>query len=184
MGTIVVSKVNRRYVIVGAGVATFFFGFGAGAFLNLYLLGINYPLVLHFRGSLTFISSILGDGIILPSINMLAVSFIINNKELVSKLNIVLGLISGLLITIYFHLVQGMEGLVNWSMPTPWHWNFLGFWHMTYMFLVASLLSLYFIVSLSYIKKNKKINKESVFIILGIIIFFLLLKFDYAFIPR
>jgi len=170
---------SHSNTIIAVGIATFFFGFGLGAILNIYLLAINSPLVLNFRGSLTFISSILGDGIILPVVSMLAVSFLLNNKEFVNKLTIILGLISGLLITIYFHAVQGIEKLVNWSMPVPWHWNFLGLWHAIYMFSVTSLLSLYLIVMINYIRKNKKINKESVFIILGLITFFLLLKFDY-----
>lgn len=174
-------RLNRKQIIILTGASTFFFGFGAAALLNIYLLVTNSPLVLNFRGSLTFISSIFGDGIVLPIVNMLAVSFIINHKEVVNKLTIVLGLIFGLLITIYFHVVQGIEKLVNWSMPSPWHWNLLGLWHAIYMFLVASLLSLYFIVSLKYIKKNKKINKEFAFIILGIFIFLMLLRFDYSF---
>ena len=171
---------SRGWVIFIVGFLTFFLGFGAGAVFNIYLLAIKSPLVLNFRGSLTFISSILGDGIILPVVNMVAVSFLLNNKKFVSKLNIVLGIIFGVLITIYFHVIQGVKELINWSMPIPWHWNFFGFWHMIYMFLVASLLSLYFIVSIAYMKKNKKINKEFVFIIVGIVIFLLLLKLDYS----
>lgn len=180
MSTIFNSKFHSN-IIIAVGIATFFFGFGAGAILNIYLLTINSPLVLNFRSSLTFVSSILGDGIILPIVNMATVSFLLNNKELVYKLNIVLGLIFGLLITIYFHVVQGIEGLVNWSMPIPWQWNSLGLWHAIYMFSVAGLLSLYFIVMINYIRKNKKIHKEFVLIILGIAIFLLLLKFDYFF---
>mgnify|MGYP001578282204 CR=1 FL=1 len=172
-------KLNKFIIVVGF--ATFFFGFGLGAVVNIYLLATNSPLVLNFRSSLTFISSILGDGIILPIINMLAVSFIIINKEFVNKLTLIIGLIFGLLITIYFHAVQGIEKLVNWSMPTPWHWNFLGVWHAIYMFVVSSFLCLYFVVMINYIRKNKKIHREFIFIILGIIIFFILLKFDYAF---
>lgn len=175
-------SLTKQYVIVGVGLSTFLFGFGAGAILNIYLLAIKSPLVLNFRGSLNFISSIFGDGIILPIVNMLVVAFLLENRKFVNKLTIILGLISGLLITIYFHAVQGMGRLANWSMPTPWHWNFLGFWHAVYMLSVTSLLSLYFIVFVKHIKKNHKISKESVFIILGIIIFFMLLKFDYSFI--
>ena len=170
---------KKNKIILSVGFATFFFGFGAGALLNFYLLAINSPLVLNFRGSLTFISSIFGDGIILPIINMMAVSFLLNNKEFVSKLNIILGLIFGVLITIYSHIVQGIEGLVNWSMPAPWQWNVLGFWHMIYMFLVASLLSSYFIAMIRYIKKNGKIHKEFIVVVLGVVIFLMLLKFDY-----
>ena len=175
------SSKSHSNIIITVGIATFFFGFGAGALLNIYLLAIKSPLVLNFRGSLNFISSIFGDGIILPVVNMLVVSFLLNNKEFVNRLTIICGLICGLLITIYFHAVQGIEELVNWSMPIPWHWNFFGFWHAIYMLSVSSLLSLYLIVMINYIRKNKKIHKEFIFIILGIIIFFVLLKLDYAF---
>lgn len=167
-------------VIIVVGFATFFFGFGAGAILNFYLLAIKSSLILDFRGSLTFVSSIIGDGIILPIVNMLAVSFILNNKLLANRLSIVGGLIIGLMITIWFHVVQGLQGLINWSMPSPWQWNFLGLWHAIYMFSVASLLSLYFIITIKYIRKNRKIPKESIFVILGIITFFILLKLDYS----
>src|SRR3989344_9663148 len=122
----------RRKFIILTGLSTFFFGFGAGAILNVYLILVNSSLVQELRGSLTFISSIFGDGIILPIINMIAMSVILNNKKYVNKFSIVFGLICGLLITIWFHTVQGLQGLVNWSMPTPWHWNFLGFWHAVY----------------------------------------------------
>ena len=174
------TNLHKKDIILLTGVGTFFFGFGAGALLNLYLLVTNSPLVVNFRSSLTYVSSIFGDGIILPIVNMISVSFLLKNKEFVNRLTIILGLISGLLITIYFHVVQGIEGLVNWSMPTPWQWNLLGLWHAIYMVAVTSLLSLYFIIMIKYKKKNRKINKEFVFIILGIIIFLLLLEFDYA----
>ena len=84
------------------GLATFFFGFGAAALLNLYLLMVRSPLVLNFRSSLNFISSILGDGIILPIVNMFIASFIIKNLALVSKVNVVLGVVVGFFIKLYF----------------------------------------------------------------------------------
>ena len=173
-------NLHRKQIILSVGLATFFFGFGAPAILNLYFFAVKSPLVLNFRSSLNFISSIVGDGLILPIVNMFIVSFLLNNSKSVSKLNIVFGLISGLLITIYFHVIQGIEGLVNWSMPTPWHWNLLGFWHAVYMFAVSSFLSLYFIVLVLQIKKTGKIPKNFLFVVFGIIVFLILLKLDYA----
>lgn len=168
-------------VVLGVGLATFFFGFGAAAALNLYLLVIHSNLVLQFRSSLNYISSILGDGIILPIVNMLVASFLLKNREIISKLGIALTLISGLTITLYFNIVQAAEGLVNWSMPTPWHWNFLGIWHALYMFAVASLLSLFYISLILYARRYRKLPWQSAVVItIGILIFFTLLRLDYT----
>jgi hypothetical protein len=171
---------NKRKIIWLTGVATFFFGFGAAAVLNLYLYAVRSPLVLNFRSSLNFISSIFGDGLILPVVNMLVVSHILNCTKYVNKLRFTIGTIIGLLITIYFHVIQAVKGLVNWSMPTPWRWNLLGLWHFFYMLSVTSLLSFYFIVSVSEIIQTKKLPKNFIFVILGIMLFLTLLKLDYA----
>ena len=48
------------------GLATFFFGFGAGAALNLYFIKVKSPLIAEHRGSLNYVSSIVGDGLVLP----------------------------------------------------------------------------------------------------------------------
>ncbi|MBI4089269.1 MAG: hypothetical protein HY424_01020 [Candidatus Levybacteria bacterium] len=162
------------------GLATFFFGFGAGAILNIYLITIKSPLVLNFRSSLNFISSIVGDGIILPIVNMLIVTFIIKNLSLISKINVVLGVAFGLLITLYFYITQAVQGLVNWSMPTPWHWNFLGVWHFFYMLSVTSLISFYVLLLVKKIKKEKTFPSSAFFIIGGITLFLILLKLDYS----
>jgi hypothetical protein len=173
-------KKNNCKIIWLTGLATFFFGFGAAALLNIYLYAVRSPLVLNFRSSLNFISSILGDGLVLPVVNMLIVSHLVSNHKYVSKLTIILGSLMGLLITIYFHVTQAMKGLVNWSMPTPWHWNLLGLWHFFYMLSVTSLLSFYFVVSILEIRQNKKLPKNFIVVVLGIIFFLTLLKLDYA----
>lgn len=170
---------KHKKIIFLTGLATFFFGFGAGAILNLYLLFIQSPLVLQFRSSLLYISSIFGDGIILPIVNMIAVSFLFKNQKLMRRLTISLGLLLGLIVTSYFHISQAVQGLVNWSMPRPWEWNFLGAWHALYMFGVASLLCLFYIVFILNFKKQKKLHKEVLLVTVGIIFFLILLRLDY-----
>ncbi len=165
---------------IWVGIATFFFGFGAPAVLNLILFAIQSPLVLNFRSSLNFVSSILGDGLVLPIVNMLIASFILKNSVLISKLNIIFGIIFGLVITLYFYITQAVEGLVNWSMPTPWHWNFLGIWHFFYMLSVASFISFYLLLLIRKIRKEKTVCGDAFLIIGGIMLFLILLKLDYA----
>lgn len=171
---------SKGKAIITTGLATFFFGFGAAALLNLYLISVHSPLVATLRSSLSFKSSIYGDGILLPIVNMIMVAFLYKKKEFVSRKTAAAGFAGGLVITAYFHITQALEGLVNWTMPTPWHWNVLGLWHALYMFSVTSLITLFYIVSSLSIRKSKKVSKEIYFVTLGIIVFLLLLKFDYV----
>lgn len=168
----------KKRIIFLTGFLTFFFGFGAPAILNLYLLLNNSPLVLNFRPSLNYISAILGDGIILPGVNMVVVSSLFKNQEFLNRLTIRLGLFFGLVVTAFFHILQASSGLVNWAMPSPWQWNFLGLWHAVYMFSVASLLCLFYIILIISFKKNIHI-KEAIFVSFGIVLFLILLRLDY-----
>lgn len=172
-------KYSKKKIVFIVGFLTFFSGFAAPAGLNLYLLAIHSPLVLQFRSSLMFISSIIGDGIVLPAVNMLIVSSLIENKEFVSRLKVVLSLLFGLAITLYFHITQAVQGLVNWTMPKPWEWNFLGVWHALYMLTVSSLISLFYIVLIFNIASHKRFTKEAVLVTLGIVLFIILLRLDY-----
>lgn len=171
---------SKKKAIIVTGLSTFFFGFGAGAILNLYLISIHSPLVSQLRSSLSFISSIYGDGILLPIINMIMVAFLYDQKKFVSRKTLAFGFLGGAAITAYFHISQALQGLVNWTMPTPWHWNILGLWHAIYMFSVTSLISLFFIVSLISFKKEKKFSGKAVIVVIGLLLFLILLRFDYA----
>lgn len=171
---------SPKALIYGTGLATFFFGFGAGAVLNLYLISINSPLVTDLRSSLSFRSAIFGDGIILPIVNMIIVSVLLKNKSYLSKRILIWALAVGLLITSYFHIDQATSNLVNWAMPTPWHWNLLGLWHAIYMLSVATLISLFFLVSLKMNHKGKGLLLSVLAVIGGLVIFFILLGTDYS----
>lgn len=170
---------KKRTTLIVTAIATFFFGFGAGAILNLYLIFIHSPLIEKLRGSLNYTSSIFGDGILLPIVNMVMVSFLYDKKEFITKKTLGVGLFGGLLITAYFHISQALQGLVNWAMPTPWHWNFLGLWHGIYMLSVTSLITLFFTVSFLLAKRERNVAKEFFIVALGLIIFLFLLRIDY-----
>lgn len=170
---------NRRAVVLGVGFATFFFGFFAGALLNIYLIFINSPFIVQFRSTLTYKSAIIGDGILLPAINMLIMVFLLRNTKYIKKRLIQIALFSGVCITAYFHITQAMGGIVNWTMPKPWHWNALGLWHAVYMYSVTSFLSLFYFVLFKAIKNQKYVPKEAVLVTIGLAIFLVLLRLDY-----
>lgn len=170
---------RKKQTIFLVGFLTFFFGFGAGAILNVFLGLIHDSLVLNFRSSLTYISAIFGDGIILPFVNMIVVSILFKYQSLIKILSVLFSFFLGFLITFYFHFVQASQNLVNWAMPKPWQWNFLGLFHALYMLTVSSLLSLFYIILILSLKQNRKPIKEAIVVTFGLILFFILLKLDY-----
>lgn len=170
---------NRRGIILGIGFATFFFGFFAGGALHAYLIFIGSSFVQEFRGSLTYVSAIFGDGILLPVLNMMIAGFLLDRKHLVHRKIIYAALVLGFAITAYFHVAQAVGGIINWAMPAPWQWNILGLWHGAYMFSVASFLSLFYLVVVGIVRKERHMPKEFFIVTAGLIFFFLLLRFDY-----
>ncbi len=176
---IVLDDTKQKYIIASIGLATFVFGFMAGAIFNYYLILIHSPLIVNFRASLDYKSSIFGDGVVIPIINMVAVYFILENKEFLRRRVLRNAILLGFLITIYFHINQAARGLVNWAMPVPWQWNTLGVFHAIYMFLAASFISLFYLILIKYVRRNKTLPKEALVVTLGIIIFLILLRLDY-----
>ncbi len=166
-------------LIISVGAATFFFGFGAGALYNYYLILTDSPIVATLRTSLTFKSAIFGDGIILPVVNMTAAYFLINHKKYLTKTILGYALISGGFVTAYFNITQAVKGLVNWAMPTPWHWNLLGLWHAIYMYCVASFLVYFYFTSIKVVVKEKRFPLQLFFVTIGMVVFFILLDLDY-----
>lgn len=179
---IVLDDAKQKYIVAGVGLATFIFGFFAGALFNYYLILIKSPFISQFRTSLDYQSSIFGDGVVLPIINMFAAHFILENKEFLRRRVLRNALLSGVLITIYFHLNQAMRGLVNWAMPEPWKWNELGAFHAGYMLLATTFISLFYLILIKYIRRNKIIPREALIVSLGIIIFLILLRLDYIYV--
>ena len=177
--TAILDDSKQKYFVLGIGVATFVFGFAAGALLNIYLILTHSTLFANLRTSLDYKSSIFGDGFILPIVNMFALWFILENTEIIKSRMVKSSFILGFLITLYFHVSQAMRGLVNWAMPEPWHWNALGLFHAIYMFLAFSFVSLFYITLAKYMKKHKRLPKEALVVTVGGIIFLILLRLDY-----
>lgn len=170
---------RNQKIIALTGLSTFFFGFGAGAAYNWYLIQIHDPLVEQFRASLSYKSAIFGDGILVPIVNMVMVSFLLKHKNLLTHKIKEVGIFGGILITLYFHIKQALDGVVNWAMPAPWQWNLLGLWHALYMLAVSTLISTFIAVSFIVIHKNRKVPWEFIFSLLGIFIFLIILRLDY-----
>jgi hypothetical protein len=115
----------------------------------------------------------------LPITNMLMVAFLLRRKRYLAKRIRVFGVLGGLIITAYFHITQALEGIVNWAMPSPWHWNALGVWHFFYMLSVTTLISTFYITSFVVMRAEKRIPRVVFLVSVGIFIFLVLLRVDY-----
>ena len=167
-------------LLIGAvGVATLVLGLGAGALLNLYLVATNDPLVHELRTVLSFKSAILGDGLVLPLVNMLATAYILKHRQRVSRYLVFAAVTFGSVVTAYVHVIQATNDLVNWSMPTAWHWNGVGLLHAVYMLAVVSLLWLFLLVVIKVAERPTAVPREASLVVAGVIFFLFLLRTDY-----
>jgi hypothetical protein len=169
-----------RPLLLAVGIGTLGFGFLAGALLNVFLWIIQDPLAAHFRTSLTYPSAILGDGLVLPLVNMLAATFLWRERWVLTPTTRRLALLGGTAVTMAFHIYQASHGLVNWTMPEPWHWNLLGLYHATYMLTVCTLLCLFLCGVIRHTWRHRQVPTEAVLVALGVVVFFGLLRLDYV----
>lgn len=91
-----------------------------------------------------YTTGIIGDVIVVPLINV-AVLYILLHAEIRLKLRAIMGVAAGgLLIDVTTHFFQGYLGLTNWSMPRPFEWDFVSYWHMVSYFFQMSFIVLFF----------------------------------------
>ena len=138
-----------------------------------------------FRGVKTLFdynSGIIGDSLLLPSINVLILYLIYSlpvrlKRSLLIKIGF-LGVLGDILIN-YF---QGKLNLINWSMPTPFRWSFIGYSHMATFFLQWSYILIFFYIllaHLSQIRKNRQLSEATIAASVLLLIFFVLFLNDY-----
>lgn len=110
------------------------------------LFGYQWAFFLSYRGAqptvFSYYSGVLGDGIFLPALNLSAYSVLRQLGACVRwrRLPLYLGL--GLMTTLAAFQVQAGLDLVNWSMPTPFHWSAVGRVHFLVMWGELSYLYL------------------------------------------
>lgn len=122
---------KARWVIPG----TIFFGFLVNALSHAFLLAKGDPLVKQHRGTLQFRSAWIGDGVLLPVINLAAGKLLAQSDPAGAKAGLAAGTALSTVVTGTMHVMQAKQGLVNWSMPEPWRWNALGYYHFAFMWL-------------------------------------------------
>ena len=126
---------RRSLAIFGlTGVAAF----GVNAAGHAWMLWRGDPLVRRHRATLAYRSALVGDSLLLPLVNVLL------DRQLdawgdglrpgcLRRDRLVRALLVGMGLTALFHGYQGAHKLTNWTMPRPWRWNALGYYHAVYM---------------------------------------------------
>ncbi len=112
--------------------------FWVNALGHAWMLWRGNPLVREYKGTLQFRSALLGDAALLPLVNVLlerqldawgeGLDHALDHRDRLTR-----ALLAGASITAVFHLYQGAQKLTNWTMPRPWRWTALGYYHALYM---------------------------------------------------
>lgn len=135
-----VKQVDRNALYFG--LLTWLMLFGYQIVFYSYYRHVESPLLTGQRNVFSYYSGILGDGLILPVLNILVFILLrsLGVRLHLKKLMFFLGL--GLGATVATHFLQASLSLTNWSMPEPFNWSGLGKFHFFSMWGEFSFLFL------------------------------------------
>lgn len=169
-------------LFVITAVATFLAALGVSGGTNVWMLLTKNDLIKKHRPTLTFRSAIFGDGLILPFINVLMMKSLRRWRPRLESPTSLVPLVGGSAISLLFHVQQGKGGLVNWTMPKPWRWNLLGYYHFIYMSTQFSYMLLYITQLLAHLREEEltdELKRDLALIGANLVAFGLLLYTDY-----
>lgn len=118
-----------------------FFSFGVQTLAYFYYRSIKHPLIKSHKSVVEYWSGIVGDGVLVPGVNVFCFMTIYYLGNDLRNFNIwPYSLLGGLFITFIFHYYQQRWNLTNWTMPEVGRWNLLGIYHALFMFCESSFL--------------------------------------------
>lgn len=136
-------KGSDTRLMAATALTTFAAALGVSGGTNVVMLLTKNDLIKKHRPTLTFRSAIFGDGLILPFVNVLIMNSFKKWQPRLSTGTALVPAVGGSAISLLFHIVQGKNGMVNWTMTRPWKWNLLGYYHFVYMATQFSYMLLY-----------------------------------------
>lgn len=173
---------NFEQLLKVAGV-TFFFSFGIQMLFFIYWKIWDNKFITKYNHVFSYISGVVGDGLLVPLINIFAVMTLSNITANMFMIDLwVLSFVMGFIITLVFHWGQMHFDLKNWTMPKSGKWNLLGAYHSMFMFFESSFLSYGLISSLRYLMAHgiaSLMYSPIRFALIGFFLFFLTFVFDY-----
>jgi hypothetical protein len=126
---------QRPWLLFGlVFVATCVFGFLIQAAGSVYLRLRDDPIAFQYRTTLSYTSAIVGDGILIPLVNVFITSQLVIWRRRPRIAEIGGAMLLGALVTTAVHLFQAANELLNWTMTAPYRWSGLGYAHAAFMF--------------------------------------------------
>jgi|SwirhisoilCB2_FD_contig_61_2361164_length_794_multi_4_in_0_out_0_1 hypothetical protein len=174
---------DEKLVVATTAVVTFLAALGVSGGTNLVMILTKDPIIKDHKPTLAFASAWIGDGILLPIINVLMVLAMRSWGTRLGWRNAITSLMGGSAIMATFQFVQATQSMTNYTMPEPWHWTWLGYYHMLYMASQFSFMIFYF-QALYQAWRAGKVSarqKRDLAAIAGMILLFaVLLQLDYS----
>jgi hypothetical protein len=153
-------KEVEKGLLAATAAATFAAALGVSGGANVWMLVIDHPLIKEHRPTLTFRSAIFGDGVLLPVINTIMMKSLARWRPGLTGRSALVPVLGGSAVSLLFHIAQGKNGLVNWTMTKPWKWNLLGYYHFVYMSTQFSYMLLYFTQLAGHWRKGEVEDKQ------------------------
>ena len=114
-------------------IIVFLAALGVSGGTHLIMILTKNPLIRQHKATLEFRSAYIGDGIILPIVSVLMMRALRAWGTRPGRRSLASSALAGVAFTTLVHIAQGRNKMVNWTMPEPWKWNWLGIYHMIYM---------------------------------------------------
>jgi hypothetical protein len=109
-----------------------------------FLFGYQWAFSLTYHGTqptvFAYYSGIIGDGVLIPAVNLGAYVVLRELRPKVHWQRLPLYVTLGLITAFAAFLAQAGLGVVNWSMPSPFHWSEVGRVHFVVMWAEISYL--------------------------------------------
>lgn len=158
---------------------TLFFSFCVQSLFYLWYRLTNNR-ILKYQHVFGYYSGIIGDGLLVPLVNVFAIKTLYDNGLSFNASYAGLGLIGGFLTTFVFHFGQKYFNQINWTMPKKGEWNLLGLYHSIFMFFESSFLCYILFIFLDRISSYWEVVYSPVGAGLGVLfVFFLTFIYDY-----
>ncbi len=175
---------ERPWVVLAlVYVATLVFGFIIQAAGSAYVRWAADPLVLQYRTTLSYTSAIVGDAVLIPLVNVFITGQLLVWRRRPRSAEIAGAIMGGALLTLFVHLYQAANALLNWTMTAPYRWTPLGYLHAAFMFAELSFV-IFFWGQVALLAKERPraiLSQRVLLVLLCGLIFLRLLLGDYGY---
>ncbi|MGH2471635.1 MAG: hypothetical protein ACRDG6_04435 [Candidatus Limnocylindria bacterium] len=137
-----VARVEERpWVVLGlVFFVTFLFGFLVPAGGSAWLWWQDDPIATTYRTTLSYTSALIGDAILIPLLNVFIVGQLLEWRRRPRTVEVAGAFLASALVTVFLHLYQAANALLNWTMMQPYLWTGIGYEHAAFMWAEIGLV--------------------------------------------